>query len=82
MRPAPRALEIRREDANRPTTAPGSSREGARPPLGKASRRLTGYQKGALRNLHPRNVHPKLVLVIRKRGVHRPGISAGQCWFS
>jgi hypothetical protein len=39
MCPAPRALEIRREDANRPTTAPGSSPDRARPPLGKASRR-------------------------------------------
>jgi hypothetical protein len=31
MCPAPRAHEIRREDANRPTTAPGSSRDRARP---------------------------------------------------
>jgi hypothetical protein len=31
---APRALETRREDANRSTAAPGSSREGARAPLG------------------------------------------------
>jgi hypothetical protein len=38
MCPAPRALEIRREDANRPTTAPGVSRDRARLPLGKASR--------------------------------------------
>jgi hypothetical protein len=40
MYPAPRALEIRREDANRPTTAPGMPRDRARPPLGKASRNL------------------------------------------
>jgi hypothetical protein len=37
MCPAPRLLEIRREDANLPTTAPGSSPDRARPPLGKAS---------------------------------------------
>jgi hypothetical protein len=40
MCPAPRALEIRRDDANRPTTAPGSPRDRARPPLGKASCRI------------------------------------------
>jgi hypothetical protein len=31
------AHEIRRERAQAPTTAPGNSREGARPPLGKAA---------------------------------------------
>jgi hypothetical protein len=39
MCPAPKALDSRREDAHRPTAAPGSSRGRARRPLGKASRK-------------------------------------------
>jgi hypothetical protein len=40
MRPAPRALEIRREDANRPTTAPGSSRGSVEGPARLLAARL------------------------------------------